>query len=79
MTIRLVIADDQALVRGALAALLGLEADIEVVAELGTGPVWLQPWWSMRLTWPCWMSKCQAWMVLPRRPPFAVRRRRAMS
>ncbi|MDR6637712.1 response regulator transcription factor [Paenarthrobacter nitroguajacolicus] len=37
MTIRLVIADDQALVRGALAALLGLEADIEVVAELGDG------------------------------------------
>ncbi|MCD4852004.1 response regulator transcription factor [Arthrobacter sp. AK01] len=37
MTIRLVIADDQALVRGALAALLGLEPDIEVVAELGDG------------------------------------------
>ncbi|MFJ4265681.1 response regulator [Paenarthrobacter nicotinovorans] len=37
MTIRLVIADDQALVRGALAALLGLETDIEVVAELGDG------------------------------------------
>ena len=35
--IRLVIADDQALVRGALAALLGLEADIDVVAEVGRG------------------------------------------
>lgn len=35
--IRLVIADDQALVRGALAALLGLENDIEVVAEAGDG------------------------------------------
>ncbi len=35
--IRLVIADDQALVRGALAALLGLEEDIEVVAEVGRG------------------------------------------
>lgn len=35
--IRLVIADDQALVRGALAALLNLEADIEVVAEVGRG------------------------------------------
>ena len=33
----MVIADDQALVRGALAALLGLEPDIEVVAELGDG------------------------------------------
>ncbi len=35
--IRLLIADDQALVRGALAALLGLETDIEVVAEVGRG------------------------------------------
>lgn len=35
--IRLLIADDQALVRGALAALLGLERDIDVVAEVGRG------------------------------------------
>jgi two-component system, NarL family, response regulator DesR len=35
--IRLLIADDQALVRGALSALLGLESDIEVVAEVGSG------------------------------------------
>ncbi|WP_334172589.1 response regulator transcription factor [Sinomonas sp.] len=35
--IRLLIADDQALVRGALAALLGLESDVEVVAEVGRG------------------------------------------
>lgn len=37
MVIRLLIADDQALVRGALAALLGLEPDIEVVAQVGRG------------------------------------------
>lgn len=37
MTIRLLIADDQGLVRGALAALLGLEPDIEVVAQVGRG------------------------------------------
>jgi two-component system response regulator DesR len=37
MTIRLLLADDQALVRGALASLLGLEPDMEVVAEVGTG------------------------------------------
>ncbi len=37
MSIRLLLADDQALVRGALAALLSLEPDIEVVAEVGRG------------------------------------------
>jgi two-component system response regulator DesR len=35
--IRVLLADDQALVRGALAAMLSLEADIEVVAEVGSG------------------------------------------
>lgn len=35
--IKLLLADDQALVRGALAALLGLESDLEVVAEVGRG------------------------------------------
>ncbi len=35
--IRLLIADDQALVRGALSALLALETDIVVVAEVGRG------------------------------------------
>ncbi|MCW2505930.1 MAG: yfiK-like transcriptional regulatory protein [Actinomycetia bacterium] len=37
MTIRLLLADDQALVRGAMAALLGMEPDLEVVAEVGRG------------------------------------------
>jgi two-component system response regulator DesR len=35
--IRLLLADDQALVRGALSALLQLESDLEVVAEVGSG------------------------------------------
>ena len=35
--IRLLLADDQALVRGALAALLDLEPDLSVVAEVGSG------------------------------------------
>ena len=37
VTIRLLLADDQALVRGAMAALLDLEADLEVVAEVARG------------------------------------------
>jgi two-component system response regulator DesR len=35
--IKVLLADDQALVRGALAAMLGLEPDIEVVAQVGSG------------------------------------------
>ncbi|MGN6302014.1 MAG: response regulator [Angustibacter sp.] len=35
--IRVLVADDQALVRGALAALLDLEPDLTVVAEVGSG------------------------------------------
>lgn len=35
--IRILVADDQALVRGALTALLNLEEDLEVVAEVGRG------------------------------------------
>ena len=35
--IRVLLAEDQAMVRGALAALLGLEPDIEIVAEVGRG------------------------------------------
>jgi two-component system response regulator DesR len=35
--IRVLLAEDQAMVRGALSALLGLESDIEVVAEVARG------------------------------------------
>jgi two-component system, NarL family, response regulator DesR len=35
--IRVLLAEDQGMMRGALALLLGLEPDIEIVAEVGTG------------------------------------------
>src|SRR5437879_1130626 len=35
--VKLLLAEDQAMVRGALAALLNLEDDLEVVAEVGRG------------------------------------------
>jgi two-component system response regulator DesR len=37
VTVRVLLAEDQAMVRGALAALLALEGDIEVVAEVSRG------------------------------------------
>lgn len=37
MSIRVLVADDQAMIRGALAGLLNLEHDIEVVAQAGDG------------------------------------------
>ena len=37
MTVRVLLAEDQAMVRGALAALLNLEGDIEIVAEASRG------------------------------------------
>ena len=35
--IRILLAEDQAMVRGALVALLSLEADMEIVAEVARG------------------------------------------
>jgi two-component system response regulator DesR len=37
MSVRVLLAEDQAMVRGALAALLNLEGDIEIVAEASRG------------------------------------------
>ena len=38
MTVRVLLADDEHLIRGALAALLALEDDLVVVAEAASGP-----------------------------------------
>ena len=37
MTVRVLLAEDQAMVRGALSALLALEEDVEIVAEISRG------------------------------------------
>ncbi|RMH36328.1 MAG: DNA-binding response regulator, partial [Gammaproteobacteria bacterium] len=37
MSIKILIAEDQSMIRGALSALLGLEADLEVIGEAGNG------------------------------------------
>ena len=52
--------DDQVMVRGALAALLALERDIEVVAQVGSGDDVLScpPPWSTGPTWSSWTSTC---------------------
>lgn len=42
MSVRILLADDQALVRGAISALLDLEPDLEVVAEVGRGDLVLE-------------------------------------
>ena len=44
--IRLLLADDQALVRGALAALLDLERDIEVVSQVQKRNTWAMAGWK---------------------------------
>ena len=61
MTIWLLLADDQALVRGALAALLDLEPDLYVVAEVGCGDAVVAAAIEHGPTWRCSTSRCPAW------------------
>ena len=51
IVIRVVVADDQALVRSGFALILGVRADIEVVAEVADGAQASRPRASSHLTW----------------------------
>ena len=62
-TIRLLLADDQDLVRGGLSALLNLEPDLEVVAEVGPAATSCsQRWKPTHPTSPWLILRCPAWM-----------------
>ena len=71
--IRVLIAEDQAMVRGALASLLALEDDIEVVAEVERGDDVLEAATrDAARTSRCSTSRCRAWTAS--RPPRELAR-----
>ena len=57
---RLLVAEDQGMMRGALVALLDLEHDLEVVAEVAAATRWSRPPSSTVPTWRCSTSRCPA-------------------
>ena len=61
--IRVLVAEDQNLIRGALVALLSLESDITVVAETARGDTILAEIDSTGPTSPSSTSTCRAWTV----------------
>ena len=82
MTIRVLVADDQAMIRGALAGLLDLESDIEVVAQAADGAQALEELArlasadaparaSAPSTSPSSTSRCPAWTASRPRRRFA--------
>lgn len=56
--IRLLLAEDQSMVREALAALLGLEPDIEVVVQVARGDEVLAAPGNTMSMWPSSTSRC---------------------
>ena len=59
--VRLLLAEDQVMIREALAALLSFEGDIEVVAQVGRGDEVLGAARRPTRTSRCWTSRCPAW------------------
>jgi hypothetical protein len=70
MSVRVLLAEDQAMVRGAIAALLALEEDIEIVAQASRGDEVV----ALALesgTWRCSTWRCPAATVSARPRPYA--------
>ena len=67
--IRVLLADDQQLIREALAALLGLEVDLQIVGQVGSGDEVLGAVALLNRTWCCWMCRCPVlcWLMVLRR------------
>jgi two-component system response regulator DesR len=65
--IRVLLAEDQAMLRGALAALLSLEPDLEVVAQVERGDQVLEAVAARSPTSCCSTSRCPARTACP--PP----------
>lgn len=57
-SVRVLLAEDQQMMRGALALLLGMEPDIEVVAQVSAGDEIVDTVLTSRPMWPCWTSSC---------------------
>ena len=58
--IRVMIAEDQGMMRDALALLLGLEDDLEIVAQVSSGDEIVPAARSIGPTWRCSTSSCPA-------------------
>ena len=59
--IRVLLADDENLIRAAIAALLGMEADLEVIAQAASGTEAVAMARRHRPDVPCWTCRCPAW------------------
>lgn len=59
--IRVLLAEDTNMVRGALVALLSLEPDLEVVAEVANGNFIEPAALDSNRTWQCWTSIYPGW------------------